>query len=267
MTSCGKNHPLIYLLAGSPDYLPPAQAKPLLESNGFWVLDLTSFNVAIPARAGYWKMAAYTEGLVMNSSNRTSDLQHIEAENFISRYEAKYKREAKKFEKRLGIKHMQALNAAAKKFGMERHHYFLERIESLKSRAHHFATQEERIRCATVVQPAKDQNYYWFHAALGLDDDGDLMARSVACCKTTWLGFVGEDTTREIRKGALVNPDRVQDMCKGRRHSLYVIDDIGALSLWIIAWGGFALVPEDLVAESDFLTDLIAPQEYPPNSP
>ncbi|WP_322015522.1 hypothetical protein [Paraburkholderia sp. J12] len=197
----------------------------------------------------------------------SSDLRHIEAENFISRYEAKYKREAKKFEERLGIKHMQALDAAAKKLGMERHHYFLERIKGLKSRARHFAIQEERIRCAMMVQPAKNRHYYWFHAALGLDDDGDLMTRSVACCKTTWLGFVGEDTTKEIRKGALVNPDRVRDRLKDKPHSLYVIDDIGDLSLWIMVWGGFALVPEDLVAESDFLTDLIAPQEYPPNSP
>lgn len=38
-TSCGRNHSLIYLPQGSPDYLPPALAKPLLESNGFWVLD------------------------------------------------------------------------------------------------------------------------------------------------------------------------------------------------------------------------------------
>ncbi|MBR8382575.1 hypothetical protein KDX26_09280 [Burkholderia cenocepacia] len=199
----------------------------------------------------------------MNSSDHVSALPHIEAEVFISRYEAKYKREAKKIQDRLGIRHMQALDAAAKKLGMQRHHYFLERVKGLKNRAQHFATQEERIRCATIAQPAKNRNYYWFHAELGLDDDGNLMTRSVACCKTTWLGFVGEDTNREIRKGALVNPDRVQDLFKGRRHSLYVIDDITALSLWLITWGGYALVPQDLVAESDFLTDLIAPQEYP----
>ncbi|CAJ3408058.1 Uncharacterised protein [Burkholderia pseudomallei] len=202
----------------------------------------------------------------MNSSDRISGFPHIEAEAFISRYEAKYKREAKRIQERLGIKHMQALDVAAKKLGMQRHHYFLERIKELKRRAQHFATQEERIRCATIVQPAKNRHYYWFHAALGLDDDGELMTQSVACCKTTWLGFVGEDTNREIRKGALVSPERVQDLFKGRRHSLYVIDDIMTLSLWLISWGGYALVPQDLVAESDFLTDLIAPQEYPSNA-
>jgi hypothetical protein len=203
----------------------------------------------------------------MNSLERNFNLQHVEAETFISRYEAKYKREAKRARERLNIKHMQALDLAAKNLGLQRHHYFLEQIKNLKRRAQHFALQEERIRCATIVQPSEDQDYYWFYATLDLDDEGQLMTKSVSCCKTTWLGFVNGDTTREIREGALVHPDRVQNLLEGKRHSLYVIDDVNTLSLWLLVWGGFALVPKRLVAETNFLTRVIAPREYSPNAP
>ena len=202
----------------------------------------------------------------MNSSNSNPDRRHLEAEIFISRYESKYKREAKRARERLNIKHMQALDVAAQKLGLPRHHYFLQRIKALKSRARHFANQEERIRCATVTQPSNDQRYYWFYAALGLDDEGQLMTQSVSCCKTTWLDFVDGDTTREIREGAIVHPERVQNLFKGGRHSLYVIDDVESLCLWLVVWGGFALVPDRLVAEDPFLRRVITPREYSPNS-
>jgi hypothetical protein len=205
----------------------------------------------------------------MSSSSESNSkyLQHFEAETFISRYEAKYKREVKKARQRLNIKHMQALDLAAKTLGLQRHHHFLELIKNLKRRAHHFALQEDRIRCAVAVQPSKDQGYYWFYARLNLDDDGELMTRSISCCKTTWVGFVDGDTTREIRDGALVQPDRVQNLLKNSRHSLYVIDNPESLCLWLFVWGGFALVPESLVAEDSVLIRVIAPREYPPNAP
>ena len=71
---------------------------------------------------------------------------------------------------------------------------------------------------------------------------------------STWVGWADEERTVEFRIADFVDPEKAirkyRDSLNG---TLYVINNEEDLFLWLLAWGGIAIVREDLVVNHEYL--------------
>ncbi|TMU17599.1 hypothetical protein E0L35_21495 [Halomonas sp. ATBC28] len=153
-----------------------------------------------------------------------------------------------------------AVAHACDDFGLKNHYQFKILCKTLRQRADFFAHQEERIRCASVEKPIEVKFYYIFSADLDFDDlefspkETALSPQRFRTLMSTWVGWADEERTVEFRIADFVDPEKAirkyRDSLNG---TLYVINNEEDLFLWLLAWGGIAIVREDLVVNHEYL--------------
>lgn len=191
---------------------------------------------------------------------------HNEAIRFIKNLERKLKRKARRLQSKQKLSYTDAVTLACGDFGIKNHYQFKALCSTLRERAEFFAHQDERIRCACQEKPKNDLHYYIFSADLDFDDlefspiEATLMPKRFKTLMSSWVGWADEGRNIELRVADFVDPEKSISRYRGALNgTLYVINNETDLFLWLMAWGGIALIREDLVVSHDYLARWLTP--------
>jgi hypothetical protein len=193
-------------------------------------------------------------------------LPHTYALNLIAKYKLRISDKASALKKRTNLKHTDALDEVCKSEGYKDYYTFKQIINALLERAGFFGKQEQRINCATVEAPDLNSKYYLFNAGLALEHDLSNPSESVLTpmhfsnCRTRWTGWLDDSNQIELRVAIPVDPfQQVEIFREIIDKQIYVINNKEDLFLWFHAWGGDALIHEELIKKDDFLSSWLEP--------
>lgn len=187
-------------------------------------------------------------------------MAHDEAIRFIKNLERKLKRKARRLQSKKNLSYTDAVTLACGDFGVKNHYQFKTLCKTLRKRAEFFAHQDERIRCACQEKPENGMQYYIFSAVLDFDDlkfsptEATLMPKRFKTLMSSWVGWADDERKVELRVADFVNPEKsIRKYRDSLNGTLYVINNETDLFLWLMAWGGIALVRSDLVVNHEYL--------------
>jgi hypothetical protein len=193
-------------------------------------------------------------------------LPHTCALNLIAKYKLRVSDKASALKKRTYLKHTDALDEVCKSSGYKDYYTFKQIINALLKRAGFFGEQEQRINCAIVAAPVPDSKYYLFNAGLELEHDTSSPAESLLTpmnfsnCRTRWAGWLDDSNQIELRVAIPVDAfQQIEIFREVIDKQIYVINNKEDFFLWFHAWGGDALIEEDLVKNDKFLSSWLEP--------
>jgi hypothetical protein len=201
----------------------------------------------------------------MNQSCGTL-VPHTYALRLIERYKLRISNKASVLKKCTNLKHTEALDEVCKKEGYKDYYTCKQVIDSLLDRATFFGRQLQRIQCTTVEVPNLNSEYYLFKGELVLDHDLSAPCEAVLRplhfynYNTRWVGWLDECSQTELRVATPVDPlQQIEIFREIDDKQIYVINKDEDFFLWFHAWGGDALIREELIKKNEFLSSWLKP--------
>lgn len=202
----------------------------------------------------------------MGSRSKTH-IPHFEAISFINNLKLKIKCKARRIQSSQNLSYTDAFTLACRsKLGLQNRYQFNAFCKELSDRAEFFASQNERIRCASQEMPEEGMNYYIFYGTLDLEGfdgypvEAVLTPRRIKTLMSSWVGWADDERNIEMRVADWVNPKvAIERYRESLKQTVYVINNKKDLFVWLLAWGGIALVREDLVVSDKFLSAWLTP--------
>lgn len=197
-----------------------------------------------------------------------SYVPHTYALNIITRYKLRVSDKVLALKKRTKLNHIDALNEVCKKEGYKDYYTWKKVTKTLVERASFFEKQKQRINCVSVEPPELNAKYYLFKGELVLDYDNStpyeasLTPMNFLNQNTRWVGWHDESKQTELRVATPVDPfQKIEFFREIMDKQIYVINKKEDFFLWFHAWGGDALIREDLIEKNEFLSFWLKP--YP----
>ena len=203
-------------------------------------------------------------------SHSKNFIPHNEALRYIERLKQKLKRKARKIQSKYNLKYIDAASLACNSFNMKNLHEFNQHCKKLEQNSEIVGHNSNRIRCALKEKTANNTNYYAFSAELDISedcDDIDTLCLAPSRFKTLlshWEGWANEDKTIELRAADVVRPEYYIELFNDTGDTLYIINCPHDALLWQMVWGGAALIEENLVKNSPYLSRWLTPYKNIP---